>query len=242
MARILQWFAILEWITFIRSLHYDPVCLGWPCTSWLIALLSYSRTFTSTTQWSMKGIIPRYYTVTILIDNTKFSSKKIVSIYTPMEQCICLASSNFIITGIYQLNYFFQLEGNINICLICFSLIPSLNVHFLCLLNIFFFWYYKLPVYILCNGYIPVTEHFISAAFDIVNIPVLWILFLKFILNWRIIALQCCVHSAIQQSESAMSIHLPPPSWNSFPYPIPFYPSRLCEYGVEPLCYIAASH
>ena len=61
-ARTLEWFAILEWMTFIRTLHYDPVCLGWPCTSWLIALLSYSSPFTSTRQWSMKGIIPRYYT------------------------------------------------------------------------------------------------------------------------------------------------------------------------------------
>ena len=49
-ARTLEWFAILEWMTFIRTLHYDPVCLGWPCTSWLIALLSYSSPFTSTRQ------------------------------------------------------------------------------------------------------------------------------------------------------------------------------------------------
>ena len=88
-------------------------------------------------------------------------------------------------------------------------------MHFLCLLNIFFL-YCKLPVYILCSGHIPVTEHFISAAFDIVNIQVLWILFWKFILNWRIIALQCCVCSAIWQSKSAMSIHLSPPSFFFF--------------------------
>ena len=34
---------------------------------------------------------------------------------------------------------------------------------------------------------------------------------------WSIVTLQCCVSSAVQQSESAMSIHISPPFWISFP-------------------------
>ena len=36
-------------------------------------------------------------------------------------------------------------------------------------------------------------------------------------LNWRIIALQCCVGSAVLQHESAISIHVSPPSWACLP-------------------------
>ena len=43
-ARILEWFAILSSSgpCFVRTPHYDPICLGWPCKAWLIASLSYS--------------------------------------------------------------------------------------------------------------------------------------------------------------------------------------------------------
>ena len=33
----------------------SPVCLGWPCTEWLIASLSYTSLFAITRLWSMKG-------------------------------------------------------------------------------------------------------------------------------------------------------------------------------------------
>ena len=43
-ARILEWFAILSSSgpCFVRTPHYDPICLGWPCKAWLIASLSYA--------------------------------------------------------------------------------------------------------------------------------------------------------------------------------------------------------
>ena len=40
--------------------------------------------------------------------------------------------------------------------------------------------------------------------------------------------------SAIHQHESAIGIHPSPPSWNSFPHPTPFYPSRLSSKCTSP--------
>ena len=45
-----------------------------------------------------------------------------------------------------------------------------------------------------------------------------WLLF--FFFNWKIVALECCVVSAVQQSESARSMHIFHPSWASLPSPI----------------------
>ena len=45
-----------------------------------------------------------------------------------------------------------------------------------------------------------------------------------FIFNWGMVALQYCV-SAVQRSESAIGIHISPPSWTSFPTPPPSHPS-----------------
>ena len=42
-----------------------------------------------------------------------------------------------------------------------------------------------------------------------------------FFFNWRIIVLQCCVGSAIQHYESAISIRIFSPSWASLPPPQP---------------------
>ena len=53
------------------------------------------------------------------------------------------------------------------------------------------------------------------------NIIVVFLMFLNFIFDWRIIALQCCVGFAIQQHESAISIHMSPPSLTSLPTPTP---------------------
>ena len=49
-------------------------------------------------------------------------------------------------------------------------------------------------------------------------------LFLKFVFNWRTIALQHCVVSAIGQHESAVSVHTSPSSWSSLPLPSPPIP------------------
>ena len=57
-----------------------------------------------------------------------------------------------------------------------------------------------------------------------------FVLFLSFLknFNWRIIALQCCVGfcNTIQQHESAISIHISPPSCTSPPF-LPLHPSSL---------------
>ena len=49
--------------------------------------------------------------------------------------------------------------------------------------------------------------------------------------------------SAIQQYESAIGIHMSPPSWTSLPPPTPSHPSRLSQNtGLSCLCYTATSH
>ena len=47
--------SLLQWITFCQNSPLGPVCLGWPCTVWFIASLSYTNPFATTRQWSMKG-------------------------------------------------------------------------------------------------------------------------------------------------------------------------------------------
>ena len=53
-------------------------------------------------------------------------------------------------------------------------------------------------------------------------------LFSLFIFSWRIIALQYCVFVK-HPHESAIGIHMSPPSWTSFPPPSPAHPSRLSQ-------------
>ena len=45
---------LLQWTTFCRNSSLWPLCLGWPCTTWLIASLSYARPFATTRLWSVK--------------------------------------------------------------------------------------------------------------------------------------------------------------------------------------------
>ena len=49
-ANILGWFAIpsSSRSCFVRTLHYDPIHLGWPHRPWLIASLSYTSPFAKT--------------------------------------------------------------------------------------------------------------------------------------------------------------------------------------------------
>ena len=49
------WHFLLQWNTFCQNSSPWPICHGWPCTAWLIALLSYTSPFTMTRLWSMKG-------------------------------------------------------------------------------------------------------------------------------------------------------------------------------------------
>ena len=39
--------SLLQWITFCQNSLLWPIHLGWPCTAWLIASLSYSSPFTT---------------------------------------------------------------------------------------------------------------------------------------------------------------------------------------------------
>ena len=39
---------LLQWTTFCQNSSLWPVCLGWPCTAWLIASLSYASPFSMT--------------------------------------------------------------------------------------------------------------------------------------------------------------------------------------------------
>ena len=55
-AKILEWVAISSFSGpyFVRTRHYNPILLRWPCTVWLIASLSYTNPFALTRLWSMK--------------------------------------------------------------------------------------------------------------------------------------------------------------------------------------------
>ena len=58
------------------------------------------------------------------------------------------------------------------------------------------------------------------------------------IINWRIIALQCCVGSAVQQSKAVIGVHTSPLSLTSLPHPTPS-PQVVTEIKVElPVLYI----
>ena len=40
--------SLLQWTTFCQNSSLWSVCLGWPCTAWLIASLTYTSSFTVT--------------------------------------------------------------------------------------------------------------------------------------------------------------------------------------------------
>ena len=46
--------SLLPWTTFCQNSPLWPVCLGWPCTIWLIASSSYSKLLRHCRLWSMK--------------------------------------------------------------------------------------------------------------------------------------------------------------------------------------------
>ena len=46
---------LLQWTTFYQKSSLSLVCLGFPCTTWLIASLSYASHFTTTRLWPMKA-------------------------------------------------------------------------------------------------------------------------------------------------------------------------------------------
>ena len=54
-ARILKWFAFLQWTTFCQNSPLWPVHLSWLWTARLIVSLSYASPFSMTKLWSMKG-------------------------------------------------------------------------------------------------------------------------------------------------------------------------------------------
>ena len=45
--------SLLQWTMFCQNSSLWPVCLGWPCTAWLIASLIYTSSFTVTSLWSI---------------------------------------------------------------------------------------------------------------------------------------------------------------------------------------------
>ena len=71
-------------------------------------------------------------------------------------------------------------------------------------------------------------------AFSTLSVDVLWgTYFLKFIFNWRIIVLQCCV-SFWYTVKSAICMHISPPSWTSLPpHPDPTSRTVLGHHSTE---------
>ena len=47
--------SLLQWTTFCQNSLLWPVFLGWPCTAWLRASLSYASPFSMTRLWSVKA-------------------------------------------------------------------------------------------------------------------------------------------------------------------------------------------
>ena len=81
--------------------------------------------------------------------------------------------------------------------------------------------------------YRKITKHFKLSAMSPAKNKVLTYFFNLFIFNWRIIALQCCLVSAIHHHESAIGIHMSPSSRTSLPPPTPSHPSRLSQSQAE---------
>ena len=56
---------LLQWALFVRTLHYDPSIF----TAWLIASLSYARSFTTTRQYSIRGCyyLIKFKSLTMLV-------------------------------------------------------------------------------------------------------------------------------------------------------------------------------
>ena len=50
-ARILKWFAFLQWTTFCQNSPLWPVHLGWPYTAWLIVSLNWTQLFSLWWVW-----------------------------------------------------------------------------------------------------------------------------------------------------------------------------------------------
>ena len=62
---------LLHWM-FCQNSSLWPDCLGWSCTAWLIALLSYESLFTTTRLWSTLLYIKNQYNIV----NQLYSNKK----------------------------------------------------------------------------------------------------------------------------------------------------------------------
>ena len=56
---------LLQWVLFVRTLHYDPSIF----TAWLIASLSYAHSFTTTRQYSIWGCyyLIKFKSLTMLV-------------------------------------------------------------------------------------------------------------------------------------------------------------------------------
>ena len=52
--------SLLKWATFCQNSSLWPVCLGWPCMSWLIASLSFASPFAMTRLLFMKASLYRH--------------------------------------------------------------------------------------------------------------------------------------------------------------------------------------
>ena len=48
---------LLQWTTSCQNSSLWPVHLGWPCTAWLVASLSYASPFAMTRLWSMNEFV-----------------------------------------------------------------------------------------------------------------------------------------------------------------------------------------
>ena len=74
---------LLQWTMFSQNSSLWPNCLGWACTAWLIASLSYARPFTPTGLWSLNGIAgvqPRWIQGDLKVGTESASWKKLIQL------------------------------------------------------------------------------------------------------------------------------------------------------------------
>ena len=112
-AKILEWFTIASSSgpCFVRTLHH----LGWPCTAWLLASLSYTSPFALTRQWSgiqgsLEGILGR--TILVVSLESLFFDNLIQPMLLPAYSWNCIRlcikfSEHTIFLVVLKFSFFF---------------------------------------------------------------------------------------------------------------------------------------
>ena len=83
--------SLLQWTTFCQNSSLWPVCLGWPCTAWLIVSLTYTSSFTVTSLQSIMGMSIVHDKIIVFISKLNFTIFKeiFIALFNFLEHFIC---------------------------------------------------------------------------------------------------------------------------------------------------------